>query len=141
MPVALPSDAGAQLECVLTQLDHLSLRGLRAFWRERWGPPPPQIKSPELLRLLIAWRLQAPIYGSLDGWTRRRLRARETRPQLPAGTRLTREYRGVPHEVEVLHDGYRYGARRFGSLSEVAAAITGTHWNGPKFFGLREALP
>ena len=70
---------------------------------------------------------------------RRRLRDRSTAPPLAPGARLTREYLGVLHEVGVLHRGYLYRDRTFGSLSEVARAITGTHWNGPKFFGLREA--
>jgi hypothetical protein len=40
--------------------------------------------------------------------------------------------------VEVLDSGFRYGDAIFGSLSEVARAITGTRWNGLRFFGLRD---
>ncbi len=119
-------------------LDTAGLAGLRAFWRERWGPPPPRLRSPQLLRLLIAWRLQAPAYGSLDKQTKRLLKDRSPTLPLPPGARLTREYLGVLHEVEVSPTGYLYRDRQFRSLSEVARAITGTRWNGPKFFGLRE---
>lgn len=130
-----------QLEGVLDRLDGLSVGGLRAFWRERWGPPPPRLKSAKLLRLLIAWRLQAPVQGSLDATTRRRLRAKRPASELPAGTHLAREYRGVMHQVEVLGEGFLYRDRRYDSLSQVAETITGTHWNGPRFFGLRDARP
>lgn len=55
----------------------------------------------------------------------------------PVGTSLTREYKGVLHQVEVEHGGVRYRSALFGSLSEVAREIAGTRWNGPHFFGLR----
>lgn len=50
---------------------------------------------------------------------------------------MTREYRGVLHHVEILEAGVSYAGQPYGSLSEVARLITGTRWNGPKFFGLR----
>ena len=53
------------------------------------------------------------------------------------GTRLTREWKGVSHEVEVIRDGYIHAGARYRSLSEVARTITGSRWNGPRFFGLR----
>jgi hypothetical protein len=45
------------------------------------------------------------------------------------------------HEVEVQEDGFVYAGRRYASLSKIASEITGTRWNGPRFFGLREAKP
>ena len=56
------------------------------------------------------------------------------------GTRLVREWDGVEHCVTVLADGFEYDGRSFRSLSAIARAITGTRWNGPLFFGLRNAV-
>jgi hypothetical protein len=58
-------------------------------------------------------------------------------PRLPpAGTVLPRVHKGTEHKVEVLVDGFAYDGKRYPSLSQVARAITGTHWNGFLFFGL-----
>ena len=48
-----------------------------------------------------------------------------------------REWHGVTHEVRVLDRGVLYKRKRYRSLTEVAKLITGAHWNGPQFFGLR----
>lgn len=132
------SISGAELEDELAGLGTLDLAGLRAFWLARWGRPP-KLRSRELLRLSIAWRLQTAAYGDLDGETRRRLRQSSlpAPPAPPPGSRLTREFRGVLHQVELTQDGCVYAGQRYRSLSEVARTITGTRWNGPRFFGLR----
>lgn len=123
-------------------LERLDLEGLRAVWRGRWGAPP-RLRSADLLRHLIAWRLQAAVCGGLDADTRRRLRAPAKGPEgaLRPGQRLAREWLGRRHEVEVGEDGFVYQGQAFASLSEIARTITGTRWNGPRFFGLREAQP
>jgi hypothetical protein len=62
------------------------------------------------------------------------------RRDLPVeGTRLVREWNGERHEVTVVAGGFEYGGRRYRSLTAVATAITGAHWSGPAFFGLRSA--
>ena len=118
----------------------LDLEGLRAEWRRRVGPPP-TLRSPELLRRMLGWRIEAAASGGLDAETRRRLRRPATTkaPSLAPmpGTRLAREWKGVTHEVEVIADGYIHAGARYRSLSEVARTITGSRWNGPRFFGLR----
>jgi hypothetical protein len=59
---------------------------------------------------------------------------------LPApGTLLTREYKGRRITVEILENGFRYEGQPFRSLSAIAREVTGTHWNGRLFFGLRKA--
>lgn len=122
-------------------LDHLDLEGLRAEWRRRYGPPP-KVRSPELVRLSLAWRIQAQAYGGLDVVTRRRLRQSPGAParsdHLGVGARITREWRGVIHEVERVAGGLRWNGTVYSSLSAVARAISGVKRNGPQFFGLRD---
>jgi hypothetical protein len=56
---------------------------------------------------------------------------------LKPGTVLVREYNNVLHQVMVVAGGFAWNGTTYGSLSEVAFSITGTKWNGPRFFGLR----
>ena len=58
-------------------------------------------------------------------------------PRLGAGVLLVREWQGKTHRVEVTADGYAWNGQQFTSLSVIARAITGSRWNGPRFFGLR----
>lgn len=122
-------------------LETLDLRGLRDEWRRRYGDPP-KLRSTGLLARLLAWRIQADAFGGLDAATIRKLTTEQPPPPRHShapGTRICREWQGQRHEVEVLEKGFRYDGEEFQSLSEIARSITGTRWNGPKFFGLREA--
>lgn len=122
-------------------LERLDLHDLREEWRKRYGEPP-KMRSKELLARLLAWRIQADAFGGLDAATVRLLnsdRVLPRRPVLSPGTRLAREWQGRRHEVDVLEKGFRYDGSDYRSLSEVARAITGTRWNGLRFFGLRES--
>lgn len=130
------------IEAEVRRIETLGLTELRDIWSTRWGLPP-RFRSVELLRRLIAWRLQAAHFGGLDANTRMMLR-RSSMPQPPGpppGSRLTREFRGVLHHVDVVEQGFIYQGRTFDNLSAVARTITGTRWNGPRFFGLRDAAP
>lgn len=121
-------------------LEALDLHGLRNGWRQRYGDPP-KMRSRELLARLLAWRIQADAFGGLDAVTIRLLRSGRLpppKPSLAPGTRLAREWQGRRHEVDVLESGFQYAGRHYRSLSEVARTITGTRWNGLRFFGLRE---
>ena len=121
-------------------LARLDLDGLRTVWRRHWGPPP-KLRSVELLRLMLAWRLQAALAGGLDRETRRRLTrsgpARAEGLELGPGTVLRREWKGVEVVVLVEDAGFRWRGEIYPSLSAVATAVAGTRWNGPRFFGLR----
>lgn len=123
-----------------TALGELGLEPLRSIWRERFGAAP-AIRSPEILALMLAWRIQASREGGLDGELRRTIRRPGSAPvatALTPGTRLTREWQGVRHEVVVEPDGrFRHREELHCSLSQVARKITGSRWNGPRFFGLR----
>jgi hypothetical protein len=136
------SGRGDDDACEVAKLEGLGLEDLRAAWRERYGAPP-TLRSPEILALMLAWRIQADRHGGLDPDLRRSLRRpaparNEGAPTPTAGTTLVREWQGAPHEVTVLVEGgFVYRGQLFRSLSQIARAITGSRWNGPRFFGLR----
>ena len=92
---------------------------------------------------MLAWRLQAEALGGLDRESRRQLKRRGTLQAeglaLGVGTRLRREWQGRLVEVEIEASGFRWQGTLYPSLSAAASAITGTRWNGPRFFGLRHS--
>ena len=117
----------------------MSLAELRTEWQRRYGPPP-RHRSADLLRRVLAWRIQSDIHAGLDASIRRMLdkEQAEVRIAATAGMRLAREWAGRSHEVVVIEKGVVYNGSTYGSLSEVARHITGQRWNGPRFFGLRQ---
>jgi hypothetical protein len=128
----------------IDRLASLDLEALHSLWHQRFGTRL-RLRSPELMRLLIAWRLQAECLGGLDPETEHLLR-RRGRPQaegleLGVGARLRREWQGKTIEVVVEADGFRCDDRMYPSLSAAATAIAGSRWNGPRFFGLRRPRP
>lgn len=125
---------------LLQRLQTAGLEELRVEWKRRFGTAP-RLRSAELLRRILTWRIQAAGEGGLDRATRRMLAGSKAGPEalLAVGTVITREWKGVPHQVEVADGGFIYNGQRWNSLSEVARTITGTRWNGPRFFGLRDA--
>lgn len=133
----------------LASLRSSSIAELKEQWRELYGSQPPRRISRELLIRAVAYRIQEQVSGGLKPSTRRLLirlandarSGRPLRPEpapaAPGGTVLMREWHGVTHEVRVLDRGMLYKRKRYRSLTEVAQVITGAHWNGPQFFGLR----
>lgn len=137
----------------VTELSGMAFDALKDRWRDLFGTEPPGYKREHLIRRL-AYRIQELAYGGLsdaareqlaqiadaagDQVTRKKRRKAKSTHPLP-GTRLVREWRGVRHEVTVVAGGYEYQGRPYRSLSAVAKAITGAHWSGPQFFGLRTA--
>ncbi|MEO8453601.1 MAG: DUF2924 domain-containing protein [Sphingomicrobium sp.] len=142
----------SSLEQQLAELPGMPPAQLRAKWRECWRKPAPDI-GPDLLRRGIAWKLQSRVHGDLPSYIKRELdRASEqlrrgedlltsSSPSLKTGTRLVRQWQGRVHQVLVLDDGYEHDGRRFTSLTQIASTITGTHWSGPSFFGLKKRKP
>ena len=135
----------------LAALKAMSVKDLKAEWEKLFGSAAPN-NSRVFLEFRITYRIQELTYGGPDPETRRMLdlladevegHARRKRqiadPRNPVtGTKLLREWDGVEHTVTVLKDGFDWQGRKFKSLSAVARAITGTRWNGYRFFGLRE---
>ena len=141
----------ASLEGDLQAVATARLSEMRDIWSERLDEDPPSLRSREIFRRMLAYRLQEAVHGGLSAVSRRKLDDLETRRTGPAapkpahapirlgsGAKVIREWKGVPHEVWVIAGGYMHQGETYKSLSEVARAITGTRWNGPLFFGLRD---
>jgi hypothetical protein len=135
----------AAIEAEINQIRAMSIDRLRLRWRQTFGRTPPNGLTKDLLGRMIAYRIQEEAFGGLDRATAQLLdrlaqdgkgRADPVR-RMKAGTVLVREYRGERHTVTVVPDGYVWREQTYASLSTIARAITGTSWNGPRFFGLR----
>ena len=144
------------LEDEIAHLRSLDLAGLQSRWQSVLGRPAPRHLPKHLLLGILAYRVQADALGDIDAATAEVLQraasvsslndvlplvtAIDQRNQsvLP-GTVLTREWNGHQHRVMVVHNGFAFEGGVFDSLSKIAFAITGTNWNGPRFFGLRPA--
>ena len=140
----------------IARLSALDIVGLRLAWRNIFVKTAPTHLPKHLLVRIISYRLQANAYGDLDRKVAQMLDRHvrqatvandqvtaEKRPLriLKHGTVLTRESGGQVHRVMVLENGYAWNEGTYRSLSEVARAITGTRWNGPRFFGLHQKGP
>jgi len=77
-------------------------------------------------------------FEAADGFGRLVADLNRSRTELRPGTLLTREWGGHLQQVMVLPDGFTWNGKAYRSLSKVAFAITGSRWNGPRFFGLRD---
>lgn len=134
----------------ITVIPTLSKTELRARWERLEGTKPPNIPL-VLLRLLFAQRVREHAYGGIPVWVlaefdrvlvesrkpREKKRVDSVRRSLSVGTRLVREWNGKTISVEVREEGYLYADKLYGSLSEIARAVTGAHWSGPRFFGIK----
>jgi hypothetical protein len=139
---------GRKAYLTLGRLAELPPEGLKQEWAHRYGTPAPNL-SPELLRLGVGYKLQEQKSGGVSRQAKSLLRqvaarageSAEKKPmprKLTPGTRLVRDWRGQGHTVIVLGDGFEYDGKHWKSLTAIAKAITGNHWNGPLFFGLAE---
>ena len=139
----------------IAHLRDLDLHGLRARWKSIFRQQPPSHLPRHLLFAVLAYRLQADELGDLDPATARLLRQIATSrgcgeasrlteqfgrsgTKLKPGTILTREWNAQAYRVMVVDEGFTCNGKTYDSLSKVAFAITGTNWNGPRFFGLRD---
>ena len=160
-PVAATPGASLPLDAsvlsIVANLEGLDLNGLRRQWRTHLGGEPPAHLQRWLLMRVLAYRLHSDAFGDLDKSIRRILRsgkedgvgapfdrrAPQTRGGLglKAGALLVREWRGRLERVVVLEEGFAWNGQTFRSLSQIAKAMTGTTWNGHRFFGLRQGKP
>jgi hypothetical protein len=143
------------IEDEIVHLRGLDLKGLRARWRSVLQRPAPDHLPRHLLFAIIAYRIQADRFGDLDyettqvldrtdskdtgaAMSARLVRFDQKRTELTPGTILVREWDRQSQRVMVMSDGFAWNGQTYDSLSKVAFAITGTRWNGPRFFGLRD---
>jgi len=140
------------LDVEIARLRDLDIGMLRARWQTVFGRKPPSHLPRHLLFRTLAYRLQADQLGDLDSESRRLLDGATT-PEavarrvverstisatLKPGTTLSREWNGHMYRVTAIAEGFTWNGKAYPSLSRVAFAITGTRWNGPRFFGLRD---
>jgi hypothetical protein len=155
---AVGSDPSPALDAtvlsIVANLEGLDLNGLRRQWRAHLGGEPAAHLTRWLLIRVLACRLQSDAFGGLEKSIRRILRsgkddgvgapfdrrAPQTREGvgLKAGALLVREWKGKLERVMILEDGFAWNGQTFRSLSQIAKAMTGTNWNGHRFFGLRQ---
>jgi hypothetical protein len=138
------------IETALAALETRTTQELRSEWRRLYRAEPPRRLSRDLILRAIAYRMQERTHGGLGLATRRRLDALaeelETKGAshfdaaafLKPGTKLVREWHGRTHTVMVAEDGFEFDGQRYRSLTRIATLITGVHWSGPVFFGLRK---
>jgi hypothetical protein len=146
------------LENEIAQLRDLDLSGLRTRWRGEFRRDALPHLPRHLLFAVLAYRIQASRLGDLSTEAKTvldrhvpgedrsividRLSRRDRQQATPApGTILIRTWNGEPQRVTVMADGFGWNGKIYGSLSKVACAITGTRWNGPRFFGFRDNAP
>jgi hypothetical protein len=143
------------IEDEIAHLRGLDLKGLRSRWQSVFQRPPLDHLPRHLLFAIIVYRIQADRFGDLDHETKQvldRADAKSTgvtmsarlvsfdqkRSELAPGTVLVRDWDRHSQRVMVVPDGFAWNGQTYDSLSKVAFAITGTKWNGPRFFGLRD---
>src|ERR1700730_15694659 len=137
----------AAVAAEIERMRSLSGAALRRRWEAEFGRPLPRSPSAELLRRMIANRIQEEAFGTLDRATlklldglARRGGARRGERNLKIGTVLVRDYQGRRHTVTVAPEGYVWEGEPYSSLSAIARVMTGTVWNGPRFFAVKPAL-
>ena len=126
-------------------------KDLQAQWTRVFGSAPPRWKHSDSFIRAIAHRLQEQALGGLKAATARRLTKlansladapdalERVTYRVKPGTRFVREWGGDTHCVTAIDRGFTYLGKKYQSLSEIARAITGARWSGPRFFGLRKA--
>jgi len=144
----MPQDSLDRIREALTRLPTCNRAELTAEWLRLYRTKPPAQIGRNLLMAAVAYRLQEQILGGLQPELRRQLRAIAGRarhggepalaaPRLKPGTKLLRDWQGHTHQVLVGENGFVWRQTQYGSLSQIARAITGTRWSGPVFFGLK----
>ncbi len=137
----------AAIDGEIDRIRSLGIDTLRTEWQAAFGRLPPDALTKDLIGRMVAHRVQECAFGGLDRQCRKLLdqMARGRKPELDLNRRLkpgavlVREYQGERHTVTVVPDGFVWREVTYSSLSAIARAITGTAWNGHRFFGLRQA--
>lgn len=141
----------SEVRAAIAELPSLPLRRLRALWKDLHARDAPSAFGFDLLRRGIAYKIQENAFGGLSLQSLRALnqlkKSIEKNPngyrglsrRLQSGCVLVREWRGRSYRVTVTEKGFESEGRSYSTLSQIAREITGTNWNGPRFFGLRKS--
>lgn len=129
----------------LKSIEAMDREALLAEWPRHFRMPPRSTRRDHLLAE-ISYHLQTRALGGISTTVKNKLERMAFGGQsqhqgkftMHAGSRLVREWNGRNHTVIVHADGYEYEGERYRSLSKVATTITGAHWSGPLFFGLKK---
>lgn len=128
------------------ELENKSSSELRQIYKNLFTTEISSMANKDQLRHKIAYRLQELEFGGLNSATKDKLEAiakgktvisKTKHSDLLPGTKICKEYNNIDYQVEVTKDGFEYNGQKWKSLSAIATKITGTKWNGPKFFGMR----
>jgi len=133
------------IEAEIVRIRSLGLDELRILWHATFLASPPPVFTKDPIARFLCWHIQEQAFGGLDPKIAKHLaslargdRSLRDRPRrVKPGTVLVREYQGARHTVTVVADGFVWRETSYASLSTIARAITGTNWNGTRFFGLR----
>jgi hypothetical protein len=136
-----------QMNKLIDELPEMTRPRMAELWKEYFGHTPATTLRVDLMRPILAYRIQERQRGPLPSDMQRRLqKALKTYSpgnnndpvgRYKAGIRIVREWGGVIHEVQVIDNGYVYQGETYKSLSPIANRITGTRWSGPMFFGTK----
>ena len=143
-PPAVTPAAG-DLVAELSRIAELDVDAIRQLWRQTFRRTPPAGLSRDMLARVLAYRLQEQHLGGLPASHRKLLDqmaqgGSDDARRLKVGAVLVREHQDVLHEVVVVPAGFHWQGKTYASLSPIAKAVTGTAWNGPRFFGLRGSV-
>ena len=131
----------------IAELARMTPGQLKIEWRRVFRSAPPELTKDLMVRF-IAWQLQVKARGGLSRTVERLLdtiatggdaEAGRKVANLKPGTRIVREWNGRLLCIHVTKDGFSFEDRLYRSLSEIAREVTGAHWSGPRFFGLKQA--
>lgn len=148
MAMGLRSPKYKDLAAALADIATADRPALVDLWQDLIGGLAPKNLSLPFLRRAMAFEMQCKMLGGPRIGTVADLQriaggqsARaSTGARLQPGARLVREWQGRTWTVEVIEGGFLMGGERFASLSGIAKKITGAHWSGPRFFGLKSAV-
>ncbi len=148
--LAVRANVAEEVATRLAALGEMDYAALQHEWRRLYRQHPPRRVFRDFLVLGVAWKIQEKAYGGLGAATKRQLDnlaqameqdgdiARNRVAHLKPGAKLLREWQGKTQTVIVLEDGFEWEGKRWRSLSAIARTITGAHWSGPRFFGVKD---
>lgn len=137
----MSGDQAQKVSILIAKIDAFDRGQCIAGWKEMFGRPPPKHLSAQFMKRVLIWETQTRAFGGLSSKTARRLKqiasGNPVATVAKPGARLVREWNGRTYQVDVTDDGYVMDGKAWRSLSAIAKHITGTHWSGPRFFGVQ----